>query len=481
MRKVKWPRQPFSDIDGETGIALISVLVAMLLITALGLAITTLVILGNTLSTNQEEMKEALFIADSGIAHAKSILLSGGPVDYDSYLQAGNGVACDGDELSAPPPAPLAGGDEITSAAGGGHPFGSGRYEVEVCDDHLIESTTAEPPDLPDADPSHDANGSIRVISTGFGQNGAAATIEVLMSSTTLPAIVVEGHLRLNGDAIVSGEGGGVHANGNLHLDGVPCAEQYLSAVGFVVGGGMTGAGCASPPFMGADVPPDERPGEVAIAIPLLEPGAYLSDADYILKADGSVERDDGTVLKAPGPGPWGMWDWDPGNLIWKATGDPILEGIYYSEANIAVSGNPGAAAPPMPLTLIAEGWIDISGNPEIIPALTLAGAGYAMIAGTDLKVGGNPVNGYKGIFYAKDQLDVSGNPQFAGQLIAANQADLPYPNPMGINLVELKAGGIMEISGNPTIVNDEIDAVSVLGQSGWRECRGFDPLNPCQ
>jgi len=64
------------------------------------------------------------------------------------------------------------------------------------------------------------------------------------------------------------------------------------------------------------------------------------------------------------------------------------------------------------------------------------------MIAGTDLKIGGNPVSGNKGVFYAKHQFDISGNPDLAGQVIATNQADLPFPNPAGINLVELKAGG---------------------------------------
>ena len=114
-----------------------------------------------------------------------------------------------------------------------------------------------------------------------------------------------------------------------------------------------------------------------------------------------------------------------------------------------------------------------------MIPALTLAGAGYSTIAGTDLKIGGNPVNGFKGAFYAKDQFDISGNPTLAGQVIAGNQGDLPFPNPAGINLVELKAGGIMEISGNPTIVNSEIDAVFVLSSVGLARVSGFRSLEP--
>ncbi len=60
MRKLKWDRQPSNDHCGERGIALIAVLGAILMLTALGLAVTTLGILGNTLSTNQKEMKEAL-------------------------------------------------------------------------------------------------------------------------------------------------------------------------------------------------------------------------------------------------------------------------------------------------------------------------------------------------------------------------------------------------------------------------------------
>ncbi len=54
MRKLKWGRQPLNEISGEKGLALISVLAAMLLLTLLGLAVTTLGILGDTLSTNQK-------------------------------------------------------------------------------------------------------------------------------------------------------------------------------------------------------------------------------------------------------------------------------------------------------------------------------------------------------------------------------------------------------------------------------------------
>ena len=61
MRKLKWARQPSNDQCDEKGVALVACLCAMLMLTALGLAVTTLGILGNTLSTNQKEMKEALF------------------------------------------------------------------------------------------------------------------------------------------------------------------------------------------------------------------------------------------------------------------------------------------------------------------------------------------------------------------------------------------------------------------------------------
>ena len=100
MRKVTGGTPFFVDDSGEQGVALIAVLFTLLLFTLLGVASVTLATLGVNITSNEQDSTEALYIADAGIAHAKAIILSGGTTNFDQYLTAGNGTACDGDELS---------------------------------------------------------------------------------------------------------------------------------------------------------------------------------------------------------------------------------------------------------------------------------------------------------------------------------------------------------------------------------------------
>ncbi len=145
------------------------------------------------------------------------------------------------------------------------------------------------------------------------------------------------------------------------------------------------------------------------------------------------------------------------------------------------MSGNPGSNNDPLPLTLIAEGWIDTSGNADIISDLTQGTVSYTLIAGTDLRISGNPDFPSPGLFFAGDQLKISGTPDISGQVIAANRDDQPFPNPGGTNLVVL-SGGFMQISGNTTITFDE-DSTGLMLPTvlGWRECRGANPTDPCR
>ncbi len=144
------------------------------------------------------------------------------------------------------------------------------------------------------------------------------------------------------------------------------------------------------------------------------------------------------------------------------------------------MSGNPGISSP-LPLTLIAEGWIDISGNPDIIPSLTQGSVSYTLVAGTDLSISGSPNFPSPGLYFVGDQLKISGNPTMNGRVIAADSDDQPFPNPGGINLVVL-SGGFMEISGSPIITFDEDSGGLIIPTvASWRECRGADPTNLCQ
>ena len=130
---------------------------------------------------------------------------------------------------------------------------------------------------------------------------------------------------------------------------------------------------------------------------------------------------------------------------------------------------------------MIAEGWINISGNPTIVPALTQGSVSYAFVAGTDLSISGNADINSAGLAFASDQLAIPGNPVIIGQVVSADLADQPFPDPGGTNLVVL-TGGFIEISGNPTIIYDDVsNGLLITTAAGWRECRGPDPTNPCQ
>ena len=458
----------------ERGQALIVAILTLLVLTLLGLALTSMSIVSMTVSTNEREASEALYLADSGVSHATAILSTQSWADFDPALTSGDGQGCTGDELAAAPvgAAGFPPAAELIPAAGRAFPP-AGSYRVFVCDDDSLERVSNRPPTLPDADANHDANQRVFVRSTGSGRNGASATVEVMLARVELPGLLVDGNLRLNGNISVMGTGGSVHANGSLDIVGNPCAQEYFSASGPISGGGgaQGGAGCTRG---GSDV----RPAQDPIPVPLIIPATLRPRADYILGADGFVRNQAGAVVPSAG------WSWDAGSRRWSGGGN-IAGGTYYAEGNIDISGNPGRGGPgpsPLPLTLIAEGWIDVTGTPNLVPSLIGAPA-YSFVAGTDLRLAGNPGTTYSGLLYAGDQIDFTGNPNVNGQVLANNNGDLGYPpnpaDPAQNNLIRLQAGS-MAISGNVTITYNGGGGLTSLTLAGWRECRGGDPDNPC-
>jgi hypothetical protein len=454
--------------SAQAGIALITTLLALALLTILALGLTAIGTTALLISRNDRETSDVHYIAESGLVHAKELIAAAHPDNLDPLLTAGDGVACNNDELSGTPPFPLVAGDNIPAA---GRALASGSYRVSICDD------------ADDANLLDDTNSRIRIVSTATGPNGSRATIEMIASRTLLPGILANGNLRLNGSPAIAGTQGAVHANGTLELPGSPCAEQYFSASGSIVGDGESGAGCSGSPASGTP-PGDLRPNQPLIEVPSVEPATFKNQADYVLGPDGLIRTPSAVVLGNATGGSWNGWSWDPGNKIWDAS-NAISAGTYYAEgSNIKISGNPGSGGPPgtppIALSLIAQGWVDISGNPSMQPDLTLGGKQYSVIAGKDLKISGNPSNPYQGLFYAGDQISLSGNPTVNGQVIVKNTADNPFPNPGGINLVQLQAGGYMDISGNATITYNGLGGLAAVNRIGWRECRGAN-ADPCQ
>ena len=466
MRTKRLFRPELKQRNSEQGAALITAIFALLLVTLLGVALTSIGETSRTVSHNDRENTEALYIAEAGLTHALKLMDAVPGSDYTSILQAGNGTAGDGDELSTRPNGPI---------PAGGLLFGGGSYRVAVSDDNDETGGIAN-------NPNADTNKRVVITSIGLGRNGATATVEVIIGVTPAPALLVEGQLRISGNPNIMGSGGAAHANGLLDIDGRPCAEQYISSAAGIVDGDKvgTGAGCDGN---------DSRPAQEKITVPNYDPNAAANaglraNADYVLGDDGKVYDKSGAQIADASGGKWEVpvggdtmtWDWNSGNKEWTLGGDAVVEGTYYADgSNIKISGNAGSkAASPPKVTLIAEGYIDISGTPNFVPHLTYNDVPVSMIAGTDLVISGNPVSGTftsQGLHYAAGQLKLSGNPDIFGQVMSADLNDNDSPG--GKNPVDIKAGDdFVVVSGNPTITYTVGEGSGVPGILSWREVR---------
>ena len=467
------------NIRSERGVALVLVLIMLSVMTVIGLGITGIGMVATAVTVNAGETAGAVAVADAGISHARRLLMWQEWPSLNPFLQNAGGTACDGDELSAVPALPLPPGypalpaDSIPAA---GVAFGGGTYRVFVCDDHLTDIDPAT--GALDVDPNADANRRILVRSVGVGANGATATVEQVFASVDVPAVIVNGNVLATGNPQFMGAAGAIHANGSLEIAGNPCAQQYFSAVGTVpVSGGSAGGGvgCTSTSL-------DTRPDSPPVNTPVVTADMYKAQADYWLEGNGAAYNGlTGAAIAVPAG-----WTFNAGSQTWSSNSS-IPAGTYWINGNVVMGGSPGSPAVPLPLTILARGYVDVGGSPRTTPDLIVnnLGAnpvGLSAVAGTDLRLAGSSTQTFTGIYHASHQMDVSGSPTVNGQMIALNQADTPYPaaGPSSNNLVQLNAAGQMVFSGSP-VVNFAGGGVQSLRALQWRECRTLiNPADPC-
>jgi hypothetical protein len=497
--------------------ALVTALVTLGLVTVLGIALTSAGMLAVTVATNDRDTNEVLGIADAGLTHARSLLMNqvwiapplpAGAGPYDQLLQVGNGTACDGDEFSARPSnamQPYPDVAELIPQAGRAFPAGNafgGRYEVRLCDDHSVESAAA----TPDTNPNHDQNRRILARSHGFGRNGAEATVEALFTERPMPGLLVNGNMAVDGTLNVLGSEGGVHANGDVDLNGTSmCMQQFYSAVGTITP--MTAGNGGSCPY--ANVP--KLPGSDPIPVPKLDLGDPMWPlmSSYILSNGNqycgptntdaarcpvvsSYNSATSTWTLAPVVGGTGF-SYNSGQKKWSSNNP--LTGTYYVDENVGLGGSFG----PIALTIFARGWVDISGSPDMMPAIppSVNGA-YAIVAGTDLQITGDLLASptFSGLYYARDQVKFAGNVTVNGLVVSGNFSDCRWPlgtyvcNPdvtdnNNDNLVKRDSTGFVNTgNGSVTITYNDDSGWKSLRIASWRECRGTgpgaNPANPC-
>ena len=188
--------------------------------------------------------------------------------------------------------------------------------------------------------------------------------------------------------------------------------------------------------------------GEPGIGIPAINPADYRPLANYVFKEtvappSAKIYAADGVTLvfDATGGGKWpdisSGWHYNgtPGSGAWQYSGNGTpaeVQGktFYFEKApgtnpgesgNVKIHGSPGSDATNWQTTILAEGHIDVSGN----PTMRANSQNILLVAGTDISNSGNTTSTWAGggIVAAHEQIDIVGNTELVGMVVAENAA----------------------------------------------------------
>ena len=435
--------QPDGESQGERGIALVAVLLLLLMMSALGIALTVNGETETLVARNQISGMQAHAAAEAGLNHGVEVVTeyifdwkSHGLADVDAAVDAvltnANAGALNGLPMNSP----------LTVSAGL-----NTEYEVAIFDDE--DNATDE-----DGDPLNDLNDVLVVRATGFARDGTKVVLEALIAPQSLPAIVTNGDLTLSGNASIDGAAGSVHANGTLTING--------SSVG--VAGDASASGNLSCSDPCDQVEGTARANASEIPVPEVRASDYLTWADYILTSDGTMTAADGTLLCT-----WNSktscnnWNWNVTNGTWSLNSNTMPGGTYYVEGHASVSGSPGSTKNPVQISIIAEGSIEIAGSPKLTPdtpELLFVTDQDLKITGTIDTVGEAAL--VQGQMLVRGQASILGNASLDGQLLVEDQdvGTLVAGNTVGGSVTLTYAGGL---------------GGSVFSLASWRDVRDAD------
>jgi Tfp pilus assembly protein PilX len=483
----------------DRGSALLVVILLLFLISGLAAAMVTSSSGDTAVARNSESAAQAQAAAEAGLNHAidaartylrnweanftntndaVSRLLRG--PDDDGTTTADNGSLA---WLPGGTPTP-----PTTTALG---TLNGVSYSVRIFDDDdpaLGNSWTAA--DLGNAgegvagvaDSTLDHNGVFVIRATGFARDQTRVVVEAVMKPLPWPAIVTNGNLDMKGGPQILGDGGSVHANGNISEIGNSAVVQHdVTAVGTI----STNANWA--PVQGL-----VEAGQLPIYIPPVNVADYVSLATYRLGADGRIyNAATNTVICTSDAACGAMgftWSsqngshvshmaginrtWSPGGTPNCATLNASLtaagiatpncgQGVYYAEASdVNIAGNLGRTGTPSPyaLTILADGSVSISGTPHIVPAI--ARPNILIVTNGDLEMTGTANCIIAGQARVREQLSLAGTMALTGQIIIENRGDL-----------STTVTGDSKLAGNATVTNDRL-AVYDFAVGGWREFR---------
>jgi hypothetical protein len=489
---VRPPRLP--DTASEGGMALVSALLLLLVMSGLAMALTTSGRIEVAMGGNERLYASARLSAEAGLNHAAAIILglTNTATFPNSLLRGPDGalntatltaaVNLDNGLISHLMPGGAACAADASLVCWLVETGSEYSYTVRLFDDDdptlsrdpiqgftLAERTAMGPPPDPaeNGNPYEDVNKRIVIRATGFGPRGTTVRLEQMLVPIKMPALLVNGDLTMGGNAQVIGTHGSVHTNGSLTIEGnAVTIAQNATATGTI----NADAGWNPGQLKSGGMP--------NIPVPEVRASDYFSDADFVLQADGRITNklesttycNAGTnstacqsITPPGGNASFGWtftaadgWDLSQNNAN-SATYYARTGGVGGGSGNVRITGNPGSSADPLSLTIIAEGNIQISGNPALRPEPL---SEIQFVTNKDLWIHGNlgvPL-AFEGRILVREQIDFAGNPTLAGQVIVQN-------SPTVSTLVTRNT-----VMGSVTLSYNGLAETVAYTVSGWRE-----------
>lgn len=464
----------------ERGTALVTAIFAILLGSLIGVALYQYTITTMRISVNNRDMTEALYLADAGLNHASTLINKTARRDYSRILTNGaNSAPNTFDELSVPVSSAWSSSESIPAGdfKSGGVKFGAGRYFVSVKNDTAAGETATA-----------DKNGILILTATGVGRDGATATLEAIVRSTSVdfPGMVANGDVQFTADVKVLGPTGVIYLNGGYTIPGshMACAEKR-----FLIGGPSsprasmkTNPLCDVDPVVGSTILFNQPKQSPPIFTPAKMRAEFKPQATWVFKDNGEVYPQTNGIERTLSLSKKEMenlgldeWDFNSNSKTWKYSDkDRLPDATYYFQnSNLDLSGGGDSSDPPR-VTMFAEGSMKLSKEITLQPHLP----GYSLVSGNDIQMStrfGNIIN--PGLVYAWGQMKFSSVTLIYGNVIAAGYERedgtilSDQLDPGGGNLVP-SSKGVMQFSNTVTVIT--VDGGLTAGSKviGWREVR---------
>ena len=399
-----------NSIRSEKGVALITVLLLLAVVSALT---TALAMSGQTeiaMASNEAYYAGARAAAEAGLNRAAEHL---NDVNTLNLLAGADGN-----------PAATADNGLVPSIGNG--PFtltNQYTYTLQILDDddpslYVTALTNDQLTQMGEnGDASLSSNDRLILRAVGLGPRNTSVVVQRILQSVAInnitttttttisdPAILVNGDLNISGNMTVGGSEGNVHANGDVTGSG----NAYMISGDLTATGELHGDVHANG-LVAADMPP--------INVPEIKAADFRSLADYILSSTGVIVTAS-TGLPCTSGCPSG-WSYSSG--AWSASGKMPTSATYYVEGPVSVHGTGNSAM--TSLSIIAEGSITLTGNGKYRPENN---AGIQFVTNGDFALGGtvdaDDTIDMDGQILVREQMDIYGNSEFQGRIMVENR-----------------------------------------------------------